>query len=135
MDPRKKYTVKLNSLEKIEQLLQETYNLACQQHNQIQDEMNKLTNTTEFNLLDIDAKEKYGKIMQNYMALQQKSIAQKFDIAKLMAEVAKHGGDVNGALNDMKNVPTSLDLTKLRELAKNASTKDDGASERYDIKK
>lgn len=135
MDPRKKYTIKLNNLEKIEQLLQETYNLACQQHTQIQDEMNKLMNTTEFNNLDIDAKEKYGKIMQNYMALQQKSIAQKFDIAKLMAEVAKHGGDVNGALNDMKNVPTSLDLTKLRELAKNASTKDDGASEKYDIKK
>ena len=134
MDPRKKYTIKLNSLEKVEQLLQETYNLACQQHNQIQDEINKMMNTTEFNNLDIDAKEKYGKVMQNYMALQQKSIAQKFDIAKLMAEVCKHGGDVNGALNDMKGGTTSLDITKLRELAKNASTKDDGASQKYDIK-
>ena len=134
MDPRKKYNVKLNSLEKIEQLLQETYDLACQQHNKIQDEMNKLTNTTEFNNLDIDAKEKYSKSMQNYIALQQKSIAQKFDIAKLMAEVAKHGGDVKGALDDMKDGATTIDINKLRELAKNASTKDDSAGEKYDIK-
>ena len=134
MEERKKYNIKLNNLEKIEQLLQETYNLACQQHKQIQDEINKLVNTTEFDNLDIDGKEKYGKIMQNYMALQQKSIGQKFDIAKLLAEVAKHGGDVNGALNDMKNTPSTLDIGKLRELAKNINTKDDGAAEKYNIK-
>ena len=38
----KKYSVKLNNVEKIEALLQETYNQACQQHTAIQDEMNKL---------------------------------------------------------------------------------------------
>ena len=41
---RKKYTVKLNNIEKIEQLLQETYDLANRQTNQIQEEINKISN-------------------------------------------------------------------------------------------
>ena len=122
---KKKYTVKLNSVEKIEQLLQETYNLACLQATQIQNEINKIANTTEINDLDIDGKEKYGKIMNNYIALQQKSIAQKYDIAKLMAEVLKHGGDVKGALEDTKAIPSTFDIAKLKELAKDINTQGD----------
>ena len=119
---KKKYTVKLNNNDKIEQLLQETYDQACQQHRAIQDEINKLSNTTIFNELDIDGKEKYGKIMNNYLTLQQKSIAQKFDIARLMAEVVKHGGDVKGALDAQKGVQTTIDIDKRRQLAKDASS-------------
>ena len=119
---KKKYSVKLNNNDKIEQLLQEAYDQACQQYHSIQDEINKLSNTTTFNDLDIDGKEKYGKIMNNYLTLQQKAIGLKFDIARLMAEIVKHGGDVNKALNDAKNMPTTLDIDKLRELAKNASS-------------
>lgn len=122
MESKKRYSVKLNNLSKIEELLQETYNLACQQYNQIQNEINKVANTTVLNQLDIDGKEKYGKIMSNYISLQQKSIAQKFDIAKLMSEVAKHNGDVKTALENTKSMPTTLDISKLRELAKNASS-------------
>lgn len=131
---KKKYSVKLNSVEKIEQLLQETYDLACQQYNQIQEEINKIANSTVMNDLDIDGKEKYGKIMNNYISLQQKSIGQKFDIAKLMSEVVKKGGDIEGAIDGMKKTPTTLDLTKLREIAKNASTPTDGNIENYNIK-
>ena len=118
----KKYSVKLNSLEKIEALLQETYNQACQQHTAIQEEINKLAGATTFKDLDIDGKEKYGKIMSNYFTLQQKAIGQKFDIAKLMAEVVKHGGDVKGAIDAAKTMPTTLDLDKLRQLAVEASS-------------
>ena len=119
---KKKYTVKLDNNEKIEHLLQETYDQACQQHRAIQDEINKLSNTTAFNDLDIDGKEKYGKIMNNYLTLQQKAIAQKFDIARLMSEVVKHGGDVKGALDASKGMQTTLDIEKLRKLAKDASS-------------
>lgn len=117
----KKYTVKLNNIDKIEQLLQETYNLACQQHTQIQNEINKIVNSTTLKNLDIDGKEKYGKIINNYLALQQKSIAQKIDIAKLMSEVIKHNGDVKGAIENTKAVGTTLDVAKLRELAKSVN--------------
>lgn len=118
----KKYSVKLNNVQKIEDLLQETYNQACQQHTAIQEEINKLAGSTTFKDLDIDGKEKYGKTMSNYFTLQQKAIGQKFDIAKLMAEVVKHGGDVKGAIDSAKAMPTTLDLEKLRQLAVEAST-------------
>ena len=121
--PKKRsFTVKLNSNDKIEQLLQETYNQSCQQYKAIQDEINKLSSATVFKDLDIDGKEKYGKIMNNYLTLQQKAIGQKYDIAKLMAEVVKHGGDVKSALEGAKQMPTSLDLDKLRKLATEASS-------------
>lgn len=127
----KKYSVKLNNNSKIEQLLQETYDLSCQQYRVIQEEMNKLSTSTTFKDLDIDGKEKYGKIMNNYIASQQKSIAQKYDIAKLMADVVKFSGDVKEALDNTKNNSTTLDLDKLRKLAIDASSND---SEEYKIK-
>lgn len=127
-----KYSVKLNNMDKIEQLLQETYNLACQQYNAIQNEMNKIANSTVLNDLDIDGKEKYAKAMNNYISLQQKSIAQKFDIAKLMAEVIKTGGDVKGAIDNQKKI-TSFDTSALRKLAKEGASTDND-SETYKIK-
>ena len=135
METKKKYTVKLNNLDKIEQLLQETYNLACQQYTQIQNEINKIANTTKLNELDIDGKEKYGKIMNNYIALQQKAITQKFDIAKLLSEIVKHNGDIKGALDAAKNTPTTLDISALRELAKKASTQGEEQTQEYITKK
>ena len=131
---KKKYSIKLNSNDKIEQLLQETYDQACQQHRAIQDEINKLSSSTVFKDLDIDGKEKYGKIMSNFFTLQQKAIAQKFDIAKLMAEVVKHGGDVKGAIDAAKAAPTTLDLNKLREIAMQASSTE-SETEEYITKK
>lgn len=116
----KKYKVKLNNIEKIEELLQESYDQSCQSYNAIQEDIKKVANSTTIKDLDIDGKEKYGKIMANYFSLQQKAITQKFDIAKLMAEVVKHGGDVKGAVNDMNKASTTLDLAKLKDLAKNA---------------
>lgn len=127
----KKFSVKLNNTEKIEQLLQETYDQCCRQHNSIQDEMNKLSSSTVFKELDIDGKEKYGKVMANYFKLQQNAISQKYDIAHLMAEVVKHGGDIKGAIDATKasSTPTTLDLDKLRKLAEDASSKKDETKE------
>lgn len=130
---KKQYKVKLNNIDKIEQLLQETYDLACQQHKHLQDEINKVANTTAVNDLDIDGKEKYAKIMSNFITLQQKSISQKYDIAKLMSEVIKHGGNINDTLNDEKNVPKTFDIAKLKELANAANTQDNNTKEVYQV--
>lgn len=120
MEGKKKYIVKVNNIDKVEQLLQETYNLACNQYTQLQEEINKIANTTKLKDLDMEGKEKYAKTMANYIALQQKSIAQKFDIAKLMTEIIKSHGDVNDALSKTNGKATSLDINALRQLAKEA---------------
>lgn len=57
----KRYKVKLNSVEKVEELLQETYNQACQQIVTIQEEMNKLSQSTILANEITDAKTKYAK--------------------------------------------------------------------------
>jgi hypothetical protein len=132
---KKKYTVKLNNIEKIEQLLQETYDLANRQTTQIQEEINKIANTTIINELDIDGKEKYAKIMNGYISLQQKAIQQKFDVAKLMSEVLKHNGDVNSAINDTKKGALSFDISKLKQIAANANTAGNNTTEQYQLKK
>ena len=41
----KRYKVRLNSVEKIEELLQEIYDQSCRQITEIQNEINKLTNS------------------------------------------------------------------------------------------
>lgn len=134
MGNSKKYNVKLNNLEKIEQLLQETYDLACQQHNSIQNEINKIMNTTVVNNLDIDGKEKYGKIMKEYFTLQQKSIVIKMDVAKLMTEVAKNHGDIKSSIENISKGPTTLNLASLRKLANEVKTSADSTTEEYNVK-
>lgn len=131
---KKKFTVKLSNEDKIEQLLQETYNLACQQYKALQDEINKISNSTVIKDLDMDGKEKYAKIMNNYIVSQQKSITQKYDIAKLMAEVLKSKGNIDEALNNTKKSATTLDLNKLRQLAQDANTSTE-KTEEYTLKK
>jgi hypothetical protein len=129
-----KFKLKVNNIDKIEQLLQETYNLACQQYTVIQDEMNKVANATKVKDLDIEGKEKYSKIMANYLALQQKSIVQKYDIAKLMSDIIKYNGNMDDALADSKKNNSSLDISKLRALAKQAQTGGDNEVQVYETK-
>lgn len=129
----KKFTVKLNNQDKIEELLQESYDLACQQYNTIQNEINKITNTTVVNNLDIDGKEKYGKIMKEYLTLQQKSVNMKIDISKLLSDIYKYGGDVKKALNDDNVKHTTLNISQLRQIAKDINTNAE-TTEEYKIK-
>lgn len=121
--PIKHYNVKLNNIDKIEQLLQEVYDLSSQQNKLIMREIDKLEKSTIFKDLDIDGKEKYGKVMNNYFALLQKGNAQKQDIARLMTEVYKHNGDVKGGIDSMAAAgPTTIDLDALRKLAKDVNS-------------
>ena len=133
METNKRINIKLNSDDKIEQLLQESYNNSCRQYIQIQEEINKIANTTIINNLDIDGKEKYAKIMNNYLTLLQKANAQKVDIAKLLTEIKKMSGNVNDAINNLKGSNMTLDVEKLRKLAINASQNNDG--EKYQLNK
>jgi putative ATPase len=57
------------------------------------------------------------------------------DIAKLMSEIVKHNGDINGAIDASRNTPTTLDIEKLRKLAKDASSVEKSNTEEYITKK
>lgn len=113
----KKYKVRLNSINKVEELLQEVYEQACRQLNEIQNEINKLANSTNLGADDIgmDEKAKYAKAMHDFLGDKNKAIMSKFEIARFMGELIKHSGDIDSTLNDQSFAKrTSLDLAGLR---------------------
>lgn len=96
----KRYKVKLNSVEKVEELLQETYNQACQQIVTIQEEMNKLSQSTVLAQEITDAKTKYAKAMNDFIANKDKAIGRKLEIAKFMGDILKYNGDIEKSVNE-----------------------------------
>jgi hypothetical protein len=129
----KRYKVRLNSTEKIEELLQEIYDQACRQLNEIQNEINKLTNSTNLGAdgVTMDDKSRYAKAIHDYLGDKGKAIAAKFEIAKFMGEIVKHNGDAKATVND-KNFQkrTALNLNDIR-----AALNDEDDSETYNLKK
>jgi len=110
MVPLKKYKLKINSPEKIEVLLQELYNDACKNIEQVQNEMNKLTNSVNLNDEAMDAKAKYAKAMNDFITSKDKAIGKKLDIAKLMTEILKFNGNVSKTFSESEAVGDWEDL-------------------------
>jgi hypothetical protein len=111
----KNYVVKLNSLEKVEQLLQEIYDQSVKHLNEIQNEMNKLSNSTNLADITLEEKTKYFKAVHDLIGDKNKAIAMKFDIAKFMGEILKHHGDIEKTLDDTTTVKnTKLDINALK---------------------
>jgi len=117
----KKLKIKLNNPARLEDLLQELYSEACQNIEQIHNEMNKLSNSIRLNDEIMDAKTKYAKAMNDYIANKGKAINIKLDIAKLMSEIIKYQGNVNKTLNESE-IPGDWDA--LIEKANNIDTTD-----------
>ena len=96
----KKYKLKLNSTQKIEELLQELYEEADKNIVEIQNEMNKLANSVQLDQEIVDAKAKYAKAMNDFITNKDKAIGRKLDIAKLMSEILKFNGNVKLAVTE-----------------------------------
>lgn len=104
----RQYRVKLNSNEKVEELLQEIYLEACKNIEEAQREINKISMSTDLNQEIIDGKAKYAKAINDFIATKDKAIARKMEIAKLMTEVVKYNGNLNKAVTD-GDIPSNWD--------------------------
>lgn len=129
----KKLKIKLNNPARLEDLLQELYSEACQNIEQIQNEMNKLSNSIRLNEEIMDAKTKYAKAMNDYIANKGKAINIKLDIAKLMSEVIKYQGNVNKTLNESE-VPGDWDELIAKANSLDSNTESENKKEEYTIK-
>ena len=96
----KRYKLKLNSAQKIEELLQELYDESDKNIVEIQNEMNKLSNSVQLDQEIVDAKAKYAKAMNDFITNKDKAIGRKLDIAKLMSEILKFNGNVKLAVTE-----------------------------------
>jgi hypothetical protein len=130
----RKLQIKLNSNEKIEQLLQEAYDLTCKQINDIQNEMNKLSNSCNLADVTIEEKTKYAKAINDFIGSREKAIAKKFEIAKLMSEIVKHNGDINDTLND-KNAMKNMGSFNIDELRRAMKEQMNDNTETYQLKR
>lgn len=100
MKLKKGYKLKLNSIEKVEELLQELYNETNKMVNEIQEQMNKLSSSVSLNQEPMDAKAKYSKAMNDFLSNKEKAISRKLDIAKLMSEILKFNGNMKAVIQE-----------------------------------
>lgn len=98
-----KLKIELNDIQNIRDLLQETYRLADEQIVQAQNEINKLSVSTQLENEAMDAKSKYAKAINDYLGMKDKAISKKLDIAKILTDIYHHNGDVKSALEDGTN--------------------------------
>jgi hypothetical protein len=99
-----KLKIELNDLQNLRDLLQESYILASEQIVQAQNEINKLSVSTQLENEAMDAKSKYAKAINDYLGMKDKAISKKIDIAKILADICNHNGDVKSALESGTNI-------------------------------
>ena len=112
---KQRYKLRLNSLDKIEELLQELYNEADKNIVEIQNQMNKLSNSVALNDEIMDSKTKYAKAMNDFITNKDKAIGRKLEIAKLMTEIHKFNGDVRKMVDNEESVGNWEDLKDVVE--------------------
>ena len=128
----KKYKLKLNSSQKIEELLQELYDEADKNIVEIQNEMNKLANSVQLDQEIMDAKTKYAKAMNDFIVNKDKAIGRKLDIAKLMSEILKFNGNVKMAVTE-GDIPDWDEITNALVDNENTTNIED-ETEKYHLK-
>ena len=122
----KNFKIELNSADNLRDLLQTIMELADEQINQAQDEINKLKTSTTLTEESMEGKSKYAKAINDFLTTKNKATSQKIDVAKLMQEVIKHNGDINPGKEDNSNV---FDIGSLQNLVDEAMQGKKEASE------
>lgn len=117
-----KLKIQLNNLQNLRDLLQETYTLASEQITQAQNEINKMASATNLKDEPMEAKAKYGKIINDYLGIKDKAISKKIDIAKILSDICNHNGDVNNALesNEASLKEMSFDFENIKKMVDNS---------------
>lgn len=118
-----KHKIVINDSKNLELLLQKIYDESETMSNQIQNEINKITNSVDLANEDsgIDAKTKYSKAINDLLTTKQKAVNTKLDLGKLMAEIIKYNGNIDKAISDSGKTALNFDdlKKKLSEALKN----------------
>ena len=130
---QKRYKLKLNSAEKIEELLQEAYNEVCKNIEEAQQQINKITNSVQLNDETLDAKTKFAKAMNDFISNKDKAIGRKLEISKLMSEIMKYNGNVEKAVNN-SDVMEKMSLEDLKKMLVEQDLSEQAEKREYSIK-
>lgn len=109
--------LRINNLTILEALLQELYDESTKNIYEIQNEMNRLSNSVQLNEEIMDSKVKYAKAMNDYSSNKNKALGTKLDVAKLMAELYKFQGNVKKMNQESEELPNWGDvISKLNDM-------------------
>lgn len=131
MKLKKDYKLKLNSIEKIEELLQELYNESNKMIHEVQEQINKISSSVNLNTEPMDAKAKYAKSMNDFLSNKEKAIGRKLEIAKLMSEILKFNGNVKAVIQE-----SEMDWDAFKDTLCDNDTKSETKeqTEKYELK-
>ena len=130
-----KLKINLNDAESVRQLAQEIYLLSETQLTQAQNEINKLANATQLQDEPMDSKAKYAKAINDFMSIKDKAIGMKLQVAKLLAEVMAHKGNVNDTMNDIQAGCGIIDFKKIKEMVKEVNSSETEENKRIELNK
>ena len=118
MPRKRKQDVKVNNVDSLEGLMQETYNDACLQINDAQRTINELSISATPE--DVDDLTKIAKEKGGLLKVKDSAIRIKLELAKLQSDILKNRGDAETAINQRSEGKASLDDFKsIREMLKN----------------
>lgn len=107
MPRKKKQEVKVNDVESLEGLMQETYNDACLQINDAQRTINELS--TSATPQDVEDLTKIAKEKGGLLKVKDSAIRIKLELAKLQSDILKNRGDAEAAIQERTDGKASLD--------------------------
>lgn len=117
MPRRKKQEVKVNNVDSLEGLMQETYNDACLQINDAQKSINELAAGAIPQ--DVDDLTKIAKEKGGLLKVKDSAIRIKLELAKLQSDIIKNRGDADAAIQERTDGKASLnDFKSIREMLK-----------------
>jgi hypothetical protein len=117
MPRKRKQEVKVNNVDSLEGLMQETYNDACLQIVDAQRTINELTNSTTPE--NVDDHTKIAKEKGGLLKIKDSAIKIKLDLARLQSDIIKNKGDAETAIHEKSAGKASLDDFKsIREMLK-----------------
>ena len=129
---KKRYELKLNSIEKVQELLQELYNEADKNIVETENQLTRLTSSLDYTeeIRGADAKAKISKAITDFINTKDKAIGRKMEIAKLMVDVHKYNGSVKEAVN---NFDFDGDWEEFKQLEQEPNLPDRDDREEYQI--
>ena len=129
-----KYKLKLNNFENLRELLQELYDESTMNITEIQNEINKLSQSTQLNQEIMDSKAKYAKAMNDFSSNKNKALGLKLDIAKMMVEIIKFNGNLKKMNEESEQLPNWGEFTAtLNTMPGEEGMLDDPQTEIYNI--
>lgn len=124
MPRKKKQEVKINNVNSLEGLCQETYNDACAQINDAQRTINEMVNSA--NPVDVDDITKIAKGKVDALKIKDSAIKIKLEIAKLQNDIIKNNGDADAAIKERTSGAVTLDdFSKVREMIKKGNNQEE----------